>query len=245
MRAWLTVAVILMAVAPAEAQIPQSFSNLQHYPKDIAPAQLTQRMREFSLGLGVRCQYCHTGGDGISFKGVDFASDEKVAKVKARAMLRMVDHLNGSMLTALPGRVEPRVVVECSTCHRGVAVPKSLQTMLVETATKDGGAAAVAKYRELRKEGTELGRYNFGAWEVMEAARRLRDAGNIDATIAILELNGEFHADLAAIDFELGELLRQKGDTERALARYRAALKKAPEMAVQIQRRIEELEKPK
>ena len=56
MRAWLTVAVILMAVAPADAQIPQSFSNLQHYPKDIAPAQLTQRMREFSLGLGVRCQ---------------------------------------------------------------------------------------------------------------------------------------------------------------------------------------------
>ncbi len=79
----------------------------------------------------------------------------------------------------------------------------------------------------------------------MEAARRLRDAGNIDATIAILELTGELHADMAAIDFELGELLRQKGDTERALARYRAALKKAPEMGVQIRRRIEELEKPK
>ncbi len=245
MRAWLTAAVILIAVAPADAQLPQTFSNLQHYPKDIAPAQLTQRMREFSLSLGVRCQHCHTGGDGVSFTGVDFASDEKVAKVKARAMLRMVDQLNGSMLSTLPARAEPRVVVECSTCHRGLLLPKSLQTTLVEIATKDGGASAVAKYRELRKDGTELGRYNFGAWELLEAARRLRDAGNIDATIAILELAGELHADMAAIDFELGELMRQKGDTERALARYRAALKKAPEMGVQIRRRIEELEKPK
>ena len=48
-------------------------------------------MREFSFALNVRCQYCHTGGDGISFEGVNFASDEKPAKVKARAMLRMVD----------------------------------------------------------------------------------------------------------------------------------------------------------
>jgi hypothetical protein len=244
MRGWLTLAVVLVLAVPAGAQLPQTFRNLQHYPKDIPPAQLTQRMREFSLALGVRCQHCHTGGDGVSFTGVDFASDERVAKVKARAMLRLVDQLNGPLLGAIPSRVEPRVVVECSTCHRGVLLPRSLQSTLVEIASKDGGAAAVARYRELRKDGAELGRYNFGAWELMETARRLRDAGNIDATIAILELNGELHADMAAIDFELGELLRQKGDREQALIRYRAALKKAPDLAP-AKRRIEELEKPK
>jgi hypothetical protein len=241
MRRWLMVAMIVIGAAPATAQLPQTFRNLQHYPKDIPPTQLTQRMREFSFALGVRCQYCHTGGDGVSFEGVDFASDDKVAKVKARAMLRMVDQLNGPILGALPARTEPRVVVDCATCHRGVAVPKSLQTTLVEIATKDGGPAAVARYRELRKE-VELGRYNFGAWELMEAARRLREAGNTDATRAILELNGEFHADNAEIDFALGELLREKGDREGALARYRAALKKAPSHTP-AQRRIDELEK--
>ena len=242
MRRWLTVTMILIAAAALKAQVPQTFRNLQHYPKDIPPAQLTQRMREFSFALGVRCQYCHTGGDGVSFEGVDFASDDKVSKVKARAMLRMVDQLNGPILGALPRRSEPRVLVECSTCHRGVVVPKSLQTALVEIATKDGGPAAAAKYRDLRREGVELGRYNFGAWELMEAARRLREAGNTEATRAILELNGEFHSDMAEIDFALGELLRENGDRDGALARYRAALKKAPGM-VPAQRRIEEMEK--
>lgn len=242
MRRWLTVTVILIAAAALNAQVPQTFRNLQHYPKDIPPAQLTQRMREFSLALGVRCQHCHTGGNGVSLEGVDFAADDKVAKVKARAMLRMVDQLNGPILGALPDRTEPRVVVECSTCHRGVAVPKSLQTTLVEIATKEGASTAATKYRELRREGVELGRYNFGAWELMEAARRLREAGNADAAIAILELNGEFYADMAAIDFELGEMLRTKGDREAALVRYRAALKKAPDL-VPAKRRIEEMEK--
>jgi Photosynthetic reaction centre cytochrome C subunit len=242
MRRWLTVVVILIGAAAGEAQLPQTFRNLQHYPKDIVPAQLTQHMREFSVALGVRCQHCHTGGDGVSFEGVDFASDDKVAKVKARAMLRMVDQLNGPILGALPARAEPRVVVDCATCHRGVAVPKSLQTTLFELATRDGVPAAAARYRELRREGVDLGRYNFGAWELMELSRRLREADNADGAIAILELNGEFHADAAAIDFELGEMLRQKGDRDGALARYRAALKKAPDMAP-ARRRIDELEK--
>ena len=159
-------------------------------------------------------------------------------------MLRMVDQLNGTMLNALPARAEPRVVVECSTCHRGSAVPKSLQTTLVEIATKEGGPAAVAKYRALRKEGTDLGRYNFGAWELMEAARRLHDAGNIDATIAILELTGEQYADMAAVDFELGELLRKKGRHGARPGPLPCRIEKEPGL-VPARRRIEELEKPK
>ena len=241
MRCFLALAAVLLLAAPAAAQIPQSYTNLQHFPKDVTRDQLVQRMREFSLGLGVRCQYCHTGGDGISFEGVDFASDAKPAKVKARAMLKMVDQLNGPILGALPARAEPRVVVECATCHRGLALPKSLQTTLFEIVAKDGAAAAVARYRQLRRD-TTSGQYNVGVWEVNELARRLKEAGNIDATIAILEMNGEFHPDLAQIDFELGELLRAKGDLDRALQRYRAALQKAPDLAP-ARRRIEELEK--
>ena len=50
--------------APQAAQPPWKGENLQHFPKDITREQLTQRMREFSFALGVRCQYCHAGGNG-------------------------------------------------------------------------------------------------------------------------------------------------------------------------------------
>jgi hypothetical protein len=88
----LTIITALLIVVPAQAQTPPApwkGENLQFFPKDIERPPLIQRMREFSLALNVRCQYCHAGGDGISLEGVKFASDEKPAKVKARAMLRM------------------------------------------------------------------------------------------------------------------------------------------------------------
>ena len=46
----------------------------------------------------------------------------------------------------------------------------------------------------------------------------------------------------AAIDFQLGELYRARGDRDRALARYRAVLLKMPENRLAKQR-LEELEK--
>jgi hypothetical protein len=173
---------------------------------------------------------------------VDFASDAKPAKVKARAMLRMLDQLNGPMLGALPSRAEPRVVVDCATCHRGLPLPKSLQTTLFEMVAREGAPAAVARYRQLRRDDMVSGRYNFDEWEINELCRRLKEAGNEEAAIALMEMNGEFYPKSASIDWELGELHRLRGETARALTRYRAALEKAPKNE-QVRRRIEELEK--
>ena len=232
MRHALTVAwIALGAAAAVGAQAPQApwrGENLQYFPKDITRPQLVQRMREFSFALDVRCQYCHAGGDGISFDGVVFASDEKPAKVKAREMLRMVDQINGAMLARLPSRVEPRVTVDCATCHRGSALPKSLQTTLFEIVEKDGAAAAVARYRALRQNTMVAGKYNFGEWEINELARRLTEAGNTAAAITILDMNGEFYPKSADIDFTIAELHRRRGETDRAVRRYRTALEKNP-----------------
>ena len=104
--------IALLVAAPAVAQTaqpPWKGENLQFYPKDIPRQRLIQSMREFSFALGVRCQYCHIGGNGVLFEGVVFSSDEKPAKVKARAMLRMVDELNTVTLAKLPSHAEPRV----------------------------------------------------------------------------------------------------------------------------------------
>ena len=223
---------VTITSAAASAQAPQPpwrGENLQYFPKDITRPQLVQRMREFSFALDVRCQYCHTGGDGISFDGVVFSSDDKPAKVKARAMLRMVDQLNNTMLASLPSRAEPRVNVDCATCHRGSALPKSLQTTLLEIVEKDGVAAAVARYRTLRQNTMVSGKYNFGEWEINELGRRLTEAGNTAAAIGMLEMNGEFYPKSADIDFTLGELHRARGETDKAILRYRAAVEKNPQ----------------
>jgi hypothetical protein len=241
----LTVMAVLSLGATLVQQAPQTEwkgENLQYFPKEISRARLVQHMREFSFALNVRCQYCHAGGDGVSFQGVSFASDEKPAKVKARAMLRMVDQLNGTILPALSARATPRVEVDCATCHHGLALPKSLQTTLYEVIETEGIPAAVARYRSLRQDTMTFGRYNFGEWEMNELARRLAEAGKADAAIAMLELNGQFYPASAEIDFQLGELYRGRGDRDKAIARYRALLVKMPDNGVAKQR-LEELEK--
>ena len=179
-------------------QTPWKAENLQYFPKDISRPALTQRMREFSFALGVRCQYCHAGGNGVTFEGVSFPSDEKPAKVKARAMLRMVEQINSVQLAQLSSRAEPRVTVDCATCHRGVAIPKSLQTTLFEIAQAQGVPAAIEKYRQLRRDAL-LGQYNFGEWEINELARRLAEAGDVKSALAILEMNLEFYPSSAEL----------------------------------------------
>ena len=61
------VTALVLAAAPARAagQIPEKFENLQYFPKDIPRDSLVQTMRGFSFALGVRCHYCHAGGDGV------------------------------------------------------------------------------------------------------------------------------------------------------------------------------------
>jgi hypothetical protein len=233
--------ILIVALLAQAQQPPWEPKNLRYFPKDITREALVQRMREFSFALNVRCQYCHTGGDGISFDGVDFASDDKSAKVKARAMLKMMDAINTTLLADIPSRAEPRVVVNCATCHHGLALPKSLQTTLFEIVQKDGAAAAVARYKELRAD-TTMGRYNFGQWETMELARKLAEAKNTSAAIAVLEMTGEYYPKSPEVDYQIGELHVMRGEKDLALTSLRRALEKRPGDAG-IKARIAEVEK--
>ena len=241
----LVVAIVLVVGTPAFGQTPQApwkGENLQFFPKDISRQDLTQRMREFSFALSMRCEDCHVLPNAPSFDNANFASDDRPTKVMARAMLRMVDNLNTAVLPKLPSHADPRVEVTCATCHRGLRLPKSLQTTLFEIIDKEGVPAAVARYRSLRQDTLVFGRYNFDEWEINELARRLVEAKKVDAAIAMLELNGEFNLKSAAIDFQIGELHRMRGERDLAIQRYRLALTKAPKHPGVIQR-LAELEK--
>lgn len=232
---------VLALLAPqlAAAQIPETFENLQVLPRDIPRAQLVQRMREFSFALNVRCEHCHIeAGPEVANR---FKADDRPAKAQARAMLRMTRTINETLLTQLPSHATPPVAVDCVTCHHGLATPKTLQTTLFEIVGTKGAAAAVEKYRELRRTELVSGAYNFGEWEINELARRLTESKQPDAAIAILEMNGELYPASGAIDFMLGELYRGKGERVKAIARYRGALAKAPEHPG-AKRRLEELQ---
>ena len=231
----------LSSSASTSAQIPEKFENLQVLPKDITRQALTQRMRELSLSLNVRCQYCHVGSDGTSLDNVDFKSDDKSAKKKARQMMKMVEEINTRLLTAVPDRVVPAVRVDCVTCHHGLAVPRTLAQTLTETIAKEGAPAAAAQYRKLREATMMSGRYDFGEWSVNELARTLKENGDTASAVAMLELNGEFYPKSPAIDMMLGELHRERGERDKAIARYKLVLEKNPKFE-EARKRLAELE---
>jgi hypothetical protein len=218
--------------ASAGAQIPETFENLQVLPKDIPRDTLIAIMRGFAGSLGVRCTYCHVERDGPAPAGagglnLNFASDTKPPKNKARFMLRMTDSLNRVILPRVPDRHDPPVTVACITCHRGLPLPATIENVLVETTTRLGVDSAVARYRQLRAD-MASGKYNFSEGPVVEVARQFAAAGKHAETIALLEMLQEFYPNSVNLEFQLAEAYIAKGDRDKGIARLRAVLTKNP-----------------
>jgi tetratricopeptide (TPR) repeat protein len=236
-------ALAMLAAAPraADAQIPERFENLQVLPKDIPRDTLVQIMRTFASSLGVRCNYCHVAQPGEGGRErMDFKSDDKPEKDKARFMMRMTRQLNTEILPRVPHREDPPVTVGCVTCHRGLPLPTTLDRVLAAAIDSGGAHAAIARYRQLREQTLTLGRYDFSEGTVSELARRLAAQGKTAEAAALLEMNGEFYPNSAAIDFQLGEVYRARGERDKAITYYRAALVKQPDN-MQARRRLDEL----
>ena len=215
----------------AGAQIPDEFTNLQVLPEDISRGELLDVMRGFSFATGLRCQGCHTGGDGQSFVGVDFADDGDPDKRKARYMLGMVREINGSLLADMPDRDDRPLEIGCKSCHRGQAKPLLL-TQDLRIALDEGGAESMAsRYRFLRENFATAGAFDFREWEMNTLAEGLAREGRPADAAAVYELNAEFHPESAAIQGSLGQLYEALGDTTRAVARYERLLELAPDNA--------------
>ena len=234
-------AVVLGAPAPAAAQMPEHFENLQVLPKDIPRDSLLQVMRGFAMSLGVRCQYCHVQRQGADGRETfDFKSDDRAPKDKARFMMRMTRNLNTQVLPQVPHRRDPPVSVGCVTCHRGLPVPTTLDRVLATALDSGGAPAAIARYRQLRTETMASGRYDFSEGSVNELARRLAAQGKTAEAAALLEMNSEFYPNSGQVDFALAEVYRMRGERDKALVRYRMAQEKDPNNP-QVRRRIDEL----
>jgi hypothetical protein len=116
----------LLAVGPATSQPsfpPASFENLQVLPKTSTAGDVIGTMKSFASGLGVRCQFCHIGEEGLPLEQFDFVSDERARKNTARAMMRLVQDINRQIDTAMPPAAGAGARVTCFTCHRGSQSP--------------------------------------------------------------------------------------------------------------------------
>lgn len=98
----------------------KGFKNLKVLPKDISDNALDSVMDEFSISLGVHCNFCHARKADSTKRGLDFPSDKKDEKERARSMYQMTAYLNATYFN--PNKsTRPDTIHEvvCYTCHRG------------------------------------------------------------------------------------------------------------------------------
>jgi tetratricopeptide (TPR) repeat protein len=168
----LAAGVILMAASTAAAQQQ--------------PDRLID-MQVIASSLGVTCTYCHAG------RGAPPAltASGKPRQEVAREMIAMTRALNATVQTAAGKPANETIQVGCITCHRGVPIPRQLTDVLWTTTVRQGGAAAVAQYRELRAQFYGRQAYDFGEDTLITIASRIGQARPEDA-IALMDLNLEF-----------------------------------------------------
>jgi tetratricopeptide (TPR) repeat protein len=219
------IGLMMFAASTARAQFPPtSVSNLKVFPADISVDSLLETMAGFTRALGVRCTYCHAGRDGQPLDSIDFASDARPAKEKARVMLRMVAAINGEHLTRLATRRTPTASVACFTCHHGIAVPRPLQQVLLGAYTGGGVDSVTAAYRALRARYFGGAAYDFGEVALVDVANTVRSSGTLADALRLYQLNVEM---VPASTFALRSLAGGSlaaGDTAAAIASYERAL---------------------
>jgi hypothetical protein len=202
---------------------PPPMTNLQVWPKDTSRAVVLQFMNAFGDSLGVQCVYCHVQ-QGDRF---DFASDEKREKRVARQMILLRDSINvvlpaivgkpaGAGPTSLDGQPGAPVRVLCSSCHRGLPIPRSIADVVTDAAA-NGAASGLAKFKELRTQYYGGQQYDFRETALVGIAQRALTAKKPDDAIAYLQANLEYFPKSAPTYVALGLARNARGDKAGAI----------------------------
>jgi tetratricopeptide (TPR) repeat protein len=228
----------LLSAARAGAQVPDTFTNLKVLPKDISHDELVQTMRGFANALGVRCSHCHVNTKPEDLKTFDFAADDKETKRVARTMMRMTREINASLLPET-GRTPLRTVA-CMTCHHGLPQPEQLVDVLDTRLRKDGVAAALTEYDELRAKYYGQAAYDFSMRTLNMLAEKLGDEKRFEDAVAVQEHNVTVNPGIASSHRLLGDLYLDKGDRSAARLNFEKAVALEPGDAY-YKRRLQEL----
>ncbi len=221
----LGLALLLLAVIPASAQIPVKFTNLQVLPKDTSKAELQSTMRKFAFALNVRCPYCHTEKED---KTIDFAADDKQAKRTARIMLQMVATINHDYVSKIETRSPAHV--ECVTCHHGITQPRTLNAVLSDAIDTQGIDAGVKLYHDLRAQYYGTGAYDFSETPLNQLAESLLARHKAKEAAAIMETNFTANNPQSIWAFHVLAMSHQaNGEKDKALADFRKVVELHPE----------------
>lgn len=208
---------------------PDEPENMQVLPESAKGRALGQIMRGFAGALDVRCDHCHVG-EGNDLSKYDFASDEKVAKQKARLMIQMVTEINNQHLPKLDdveSRTEPELQVECRTCHRRNQRPEMLDDMLRATIESEGVDAAVSQYKSLRDEYYGGYTYDFRAGMLTGMGEQYSRARDTGTALRLIELDIEMNGETAFVLYQLGQTQKFSGMREDALDSFTRGLEMA------------------
>ncbi len=218
------------AQAPAQ-NFPQTFTNLQVWPANTPPATVQNFMNAFDDSLGITCDYCHVRRDGK----FDFASDDKREKQVARRMILLRDSINVEMAaivskpagagpTSENGHPNAPVRVLCSSCHRGLPIPRTIADEVANAEIAGGGAAGLARFKELRDKFYGGQQYDLRENALVGIANRALNAKRTDDAIAYLQLNLTYfpksvptYQALARAHDAKGD--KAAGDKDRAMAK--------------------------
>ncbi len=228
MKALLALVPLVALATVGEAQQPgrfppESLVNTHVLPRTTPMTQVVGTMRDFASHLGVRCEFCHVGQQGMPLAQFDFASDDKRTKLVARQMMLMVEEIN-RRLDTIPARPASAVRVTCATCHRGVSRPMPLAQLIADDAIAAGADSAVRSYRALRARYHGRAAYDFGELSLNTAARRVAQSSRHDDALALIRLNEEFFPQSPGVQVTRGNVLLMRSDTAGAATAFRAAL---------------------
>jgi len=141
-------------------------------------------MQTVADSLGVQCEYCHTPGQ------VTEAGRPRLEV--AREMIDMMIDLNTRVQFVSGKSATDAVKVDCATCHRGVAVPRPLRDLLLESVMRQGPDAAAKLYRDLRSKYYGGQSYDFSEQTLLTVAERLQQS-RPEAAVTFADLNLEFY----------------------------------------------------
>lgn len=204
------------------------FTGLNIHSSNAAaqPPARRPNMQQMAEALGVRCTYCHTESKG----GTDYRDDHPMKRI-ARVMIAMTSDINTAIASAvLKPEGEVRRVT-CMTCHRGVADPRPIDDILVETIDRETPDAAIARYRALR--GKYFGRdsYDFSEMMLLRVAQRYTERTPSTA-IALARVNLEFFPRSGSTYVVMGVASTRMLDDRTAITYFEKALEIEPSNGV-------------
>jgi tetratricopeptide (TPR) repeat protein len=237
---FLTGSIVISAQAQGGGATPQpnGFTNLQVWPKDTPRPVVLNFMNAFNRSLGIECSYCHVERDGK----FDFASDDKREKRVARKMILLRDSIN----VALPAIVDKPVGagptsgearpgaptrVLCASCHHGLPIPAPLGEVISEAETTGGGAAGLAKFKELRAKFYGGQQYDFTESALVGLANTALNAKRPDDALTYLQANLEYFPKSSTTYQAMAQARNAKGDKPAALKDLEKAVELDPKNA--------------